>query len=77
MLCKACGYEHKGKWEYDGYKNIIGDEKFIDILTEHKFKIENPVECEYGDYDYQDYVNIGLQACPKCHTVILNVEDYI
>ncbi len=75
MVCKACGYEHKGEWAKDGYNNIVGDQQFINVMSEHKFKIDNPREREYGDYDYQEYINVELYACPKCHTVLMDIIE--
>ena len=69
--CGACGYEYKGEWNRDGYVNIIGDEKFIQIFSDHKFKIENTEECHHGDYDYESTVTVELYACPKCNMILM------
>ena len=72
MKCGACGYEHQGNWTNDGYVNTIGDEKFIQIFTDHKFKIENPKKYEHGDYDYQSQIEVDLYACPKCNMILFD-----
>ncbi len=69
MKCQACGYEHFGEWTETGYKHMIGDEKFHQIFTDHKFKIGNPTPPEHGDYYYEDELAVNLYACPKCRTV--------
>jgi len=71
MKCGACGYEHQGGWTGNGYVNIIGNEKFIRVFSDHKFKRENPEECHHGDYDYQDTIEIELYACPKCKMILM------
>jgi len=59
MECKACGF-------------IRGEENFIRIFSDHKFKIENQNECQDGDYDYKSKIEVYLYACPKCQTVLMD-----
>ena len=75
MKCTACGYEHEGEWTSEGYKNIIGDERFIQIYTNNSVMIENPYPCEHGNYNYQEYFNVSLYSCPKCGTVRMESID--
>lgn len=75
MKCPSCNYEYEGKYGLNEYETIKGDEKFIDIYTEHSLKIDNPKECTHGDYDYETKIKVSLKACPKCKTVILDTDD--
>ncbi|OHD20795.1 MAG: hypothetical protein A2Y34_07125 [Spirochaetes bacterium GWC1_27_15] len=59
MECRACGFTR-------------GEEDFIRIFSDHKFKIDNPNECHHGDYDYESQVIVELYACPKCKSVLMN-----
>jgi len=71
MKCPSCKYEYKGFYDKDTYMNKIGDEKFINIYSTHKFEIDNPKEYKHGDYNYQNKIEVNLVACPKCKTVIM------
>lgn len=59
--CKACGYSYG----YDGtimnpLKAIERKDRFIQIYTDHDFDIGG------------DGGGVGLYACPKCGTIIMN-----
>lgn len=74
MKCPSCDYEYEDKYTFNGYEVIKGDKEFIDIYTEHSFLIDNPEECSYGDYNYESKIKAHLKACPKCKTVILDMN---
>jgi hypothetical protein len=70
--CKACGF----KEQYEGACFGAGfvTKEFLELFTEHKILINNPKECAFGDYDYQQKVPVRLYACPECGTVFMEVE---
>ena len=58
MECKVCGF-------------VRGEEDFIRIFSDHKFKIDNPTEC--NGYNYcEPQISVELYACPKCMTVLMD-----
>ena len=56
MECKVCGF-------------VRGEEDFIKIFSDHKFKIDKQIECDGHGY-YEEY-EVELYACPKCKTVLM------
>lgn len=74
MKCPCCSYKHEGEYTFDGYKSTKGDDKFIEIYTEHQIFVDNPRDCTHEDYNYKDKVKADLKACPKCNTVILDID---
>lgn len=75
MKCPYCNYEYQEEFDDKNYEYIpiIGDEKFIELYTEHKVKIDNLKRCEHGDYNYQSKIEVNLIACPKCKIVFLDI----
>lgn len=67
MKCKACGYIYDHDYSGPDWKEAeIGDEEFIQIYG--TFFIND----KYSYYD--EKIQIGLYICPKCNTVVADVN---
>ena len=76
MKCPNCKYEYEGYWDInDGHVIHKGNKNFISIYTDQKLEIDNPKPYCYGDYNYENRIEVKLIACPKCKIVILCDKD--